>query len=70
MKPTVDIIGNLGYPVEIGYRAFIRQEQGTMLLTSQVVAVRNQTENGVEIETQNTIYKLTYSNRYELPRAV
>lgn len=41
-----------------------------MLFTSQVVDVRNQTENGVEIETQNTIYKLTYKQEYEFPRAV
>lgn len=70
MKPTVDIIGNLSYPVEVGCRAFIEQEKGTMLFTSQVVDVRNQTENGVEIETQNTIYKLTYKQEYEFPRAV
>lgn len=61
MKPTIEISGNLGYPLEKGYRAFIRQEKGRMLFTSQVVDVRNQSDEGVEIETMNTIYKLTFA---------
>lgn len=69
MKPTIEISGNLGHPIEVGYRAFIRQEKGTMLFTSQVVDVRNHTDEGVEIETQNTIYKLTFDKENELPLA-
>ena len=36
-----------------------------MLFTSQVVDVRNENSNGVEIETMNTIYKLTYATVQE-----
>ena len=60
-KPIIEITGSLGYPLECGFRAFIKKEKGDMLFTSQVVDVRNETTEGVEIETQNTIYKLTYS---------
>lgn len=60
-KPIIEITGNLGYPVECGYRAYIKKNKGDMLFTSQVVDVRNETSNGVEIETRNTIYKLTYA---------
>lgn len=60
IKPVVEITGNLGYPLECGYRAFIKSEKGGMLFTSQVIDVRNETSSGVEIETRNTIYKLTY----------
>ena len=59
-KPVIEIKGNLGYQLECGYRAFIKKEDGGMLFTSQVVDIRNEDSNGVEIETRNTIYKLTY----------
>lgn len=68
MKPVKEIMGNLGHPVEVGYRAFIKQEKGTMLFTSQVVDVRNETQTGMEIETRNTIYKLTF-DKENLPLA-
>ena len=68
MKPVKEIMGNLGHPVEVGYRAFIKQEKGTMLFTSQVVDVRNETKTGMEIETRNTIYKLTF-DKENLPLA-
>lgn len=60
MKPIIEITGRIEYPLERGFRAFIKQGNGTMLFTSQVVEVRDNTEYGVTIETQNTIYKLTY----------
>ena len=60
VKPVIEIKGNLGYKLECGFRAFIKKEDGNMLFTSQVVDVRNENSNGVEIETMNTIYKLTY----------
>lgn len=61
VKPVIEIKGNLGYKLECGFRAFIKGEDGNMLFTSQVVDIRNENSNGVEIETQNTIYKLTYA---------
>ena len=61
VKPVIEIKGNLGYELECGFRAFIKGEDGNMLFTSQVVDIRNENSNGVEIETQNTIYKLTYA---------
>ena len=39
-----------------------------MLFTSQVVDVRNETKTGMEIETRNTIYKLTF-DKENLPLA-
>ena len=61
MKPVIEISGSLGYKAERGYRAFNCREEGKMLFTSQVIDIRNETADGIEIETQNTIYKLTYS---------
>ena len=40
------------------------------MITSTVVDVRNLTEKGVEIETKNTVYKLTYFGDGSLPYAV
>lgn len=61
MKPIIEITGRMEYPLECGFRAFIKQGNGTMVFISQVVDVRDNTEYGVTIETQNTIYKLTYA---------
>lgn len=61
MKPYVEINGRIEYPLEKGYRAFICNENGKDIITSQVVDARNETKDGVEIETRNTIYKLTYT---------
>lgn len=62
-KPIIEVTGKLGYPLECGYRAFIKKNKGDMLFTSQVVDIRNETSSGVEIETRNTIYKLTYAEQ-------
>ena len=59
-KPVKEIKGSLSYQLERGFRAFVRETNGDTLMTSQVVDIRNETTEGVEIETQNTIYKLTY----------
>ncbi len=61
LKPKVKIVGKLCYEVEEGYRAYIEEKNGRTLCTSQVVAVRNRTENGIEIETMNTIYELQFN---------
>ena len=59
-KRVEEIKGELGYQAEKGYRAFIKKTNGETIMTSQVVDVRNETADGIEIETQNTVYKLTY----------
>lgn len=59
-KPVKEITGSLRYHLEKGYRAFVQETSGETIMTSQVVDIRNETLSGVEIETQNTIYKLTY----------
>ena len=68
MKPIINIFGTLGYKPEKGYRAYIQPDEGKPLFTSQIVDVRNDNNEGVEIETENTIYKITYSKN-ELPLA-
>ena len=69
MKPIKEILGNLAYMPVVGNRAVIYSKD-TSLWTSTVVDVRYHTADGVEIETLNTIYKLKYDNREELPYAV
>ena len=59
-KPVKEITGILIYQLERGFRAFVQETNGDTLMTSQVVDVRNETADGVEFETLNTIYKLTY----------
>lgn len=60
-KPVVEISGKLCYKLKKGCRAFVQDTSGEKLMTSQVVAIRKATTKGVEIETRNTIYKLTYA---------
>lgn len=59
-KPIVEITGILCYELKTGFRAFVQETSGKDIMTSQVVDVRNETADGVEFETLNTIYKLTY----------
>ena len=61
IKPVVEIIGVLCYELKAGFRAFVNETSGKGIMTSQVVDVRNETADGVEFETLNTIYKLTYA---------
>lgn len=60
-KPVKEIKGSLSCQLERGFRAFVQETNGDTLMTSQVVDIRNETTEGVEIETRNTIYKLTYA---------
>ncbi len=60
-KPEINITGNLCFEACIGYRAFIEKDDGDTIYTSQIVDVRNRTATGIEIETKNTIYKVTFS---------
>ncbi len=61
MKPIVNISGIFCFEPQKGYRAFIRKDDGETLYTLRVVDVRSRTENGLEIETKNTIYRVTFS---------
>ena len=61
MKPTVNILDVLCFEPQKGYRAIIQKNDGETLYTSQVVDVRRKTENGLEIETKNTLYRVTFS---------
>ncbi len=61
IKPIVEITGTLCYELKKGFRAFVQQTGGKSIMTSQVIDVRNETADGVEFETLNTIYKLTYA---------
>lgn len=63
MKPYFEISGRLEYPLEIGYRAFICKDDGKTIMTSQVLDIRNETDDSIEIETRNTIYKLKFAVR-------
>jgi len=60
IKPIVEITGNLCYELQKGFRAFVQETGGKGIMTSQVLEIRNETTEGVEFETLNTIYKLTY----------
>lgn len=60
MKKTVEITGILGQGVKVGNRAVIHSKGGPSYYTSQVVDVLERTSSGIEIETLNTIYKITY----------
>ena len=60
IKPIVEITGILCYELKEGFRAFVQETGGTGIMTSQVVEIRKETSEGVEFETLNTIYKLTY----------
>ena len=70
MKPIKEIRGNLAFKPVVGKRAVICCSDGNALFTSTVAAIRNSADTGIEIETRNTIYKLTYSEQNELPHAV
>lgn len=70
MKKTVKVRGFLGRAVVKGERASICCDDGVRYLTSKVVDVRNDNAAGIEIETMNTIYKVTYVPDDELVEAV
>lgn len=66
-KPVKDICGYPALTPLVGMRAFIHCDNADVIWTSLVADVRNSTDSGIEIETENTIYKLTYPENYELP---
>lgn len=70
MKKTVEITGTLGQGVKVGNRAVIHSKEGPSYYTSKVVDVLERTSSGIEIETLNTIYKITYPQDTNLAEAV
>ena len=70
MKKTVAVNGVLGQNAAKGSRAVIHSTEGPSYYTSKVVDVRNESKTGIEIETLNTIYKITYPEGFKLAEAV
>lgn len=70
MKKIVEVNGVLGKNLAKGNRAVIHSAEGPSYYTSPIVDVRNESKTGIEIETFNTIYKITYPEGYTLAEAV
>ena len=70
MKKIVRVRGFLGRTAVVGDRASICCDDGSHYLTSPVVGVRNDSDTGIEIETMNSVYKVTYVPGDELVEAV
>ena len=69
-KKTKELTGCMGHKLARGKGAVIKCIDGVSYYTSDVVDIRNVTANGVEIETQNTIYKLNFPTSNTLSEAV
>lgn len=59
MKPIVKLKGSLAYAPVVGERAMILQDGNLKYYTSQLVAVHKRWHS-IELETKNTIYRITY----------
>lgn len=70
MKKIIELKGVLGQNVIKGNRAVIFCVSGPSYYTSKVVDVRNESKVGIEIETLNTIYKITYPESFSLAETV
>ena len=70
MKKIIELKGVLGQNVTKGNRAVIFSVSGPSYYTSKVVDVRNESKAGIEIETLNTIYRITYPESFSLAEAV
>ena len=60
MKQIVKLTGTLVYKPEIGERMVIIQGENPEYFTSKVVAIRRRRLRSIEVETINTIYRITY----------
>ena len=60
MKKTIKVRGFLGRAAVVGDRASICCDDGSHYLTLPIVGVRNDSATGIEIETMNSVYKVTY----------
>lgn len=66
MKKIIKVRGFLGRAAVVGDRASICCDDGSHYLTSPVVGVRNDNAAGIEIETMNSVYKVTYVSVNEM----
>ena len=69
MKQIVKLKGSLVYVPEIGERMVIIQGENPEYFTSKVVAIRRRRLRSIEVETINTIYKVTYEKRKKAKKA-
>ena len=69
MKQIVKLKGSLVYEPEIGERMVIIQGENPEYFTSKVVAIRRRRLRSIEVETINTIYKVTYEKRKKAKKA-
>ena len=64
MKPVKEVKGRFAYEPQIGVRSLIYCED-KQIWTSMVVGIINATDECVEIETLNTIYKVISTGKKE-----
>lgn len=64
MKPVKEVKGRFAYEPQVGVRSMIYCED-KQIWTSMVVGILNATDECVEIETLNTIYKVTLTDKKE-----
>lgn len=62
MKPTIELLGELEYGPVIGERAVILQNGEPTHYTSEVAVVYKRTEQEIEFETKNSVYKVIYES--------
>lgn len=62
MKPVKEVKGRFAIEPQIGVRSIIYCED-KQIWTSMVVGILNVTDECVEIETLNTIYKVTLTGK-------
>ena len=70
MKKIIELKGVLGQNVTKGDRAVIFSVSGPSYYTSKVIDVRNESKVGIEVETLNTIYKITYPESFSLAKTI
>ncbi len=58
-KQVKYVSGELGI-VEKGKRGMIYSTDGKIIFTSEIVDLKNKTEHGIDIETLNSVYKVSY----------
>ena len=66
MKPVANIFGNIRKVPSLGERVIIFVNGLPFCYTSSVVKIHNQTEDGIEFETQNTMYNIEYDKQQEI----
>ena len=60
MKQIIKLKGSLPYRPVVGERMMIFQNGKPKYYTSVVVVIRKNRRHSVEVETKNTVYRITY----------